>query len=100
MSVQPTGGGKSNAVLASLRCTYQVHELEALQQLAVLVFEAVGLVDDDATPLDGVKFRASSQDHLKRGDDGLELGSTSQNPTLETKRGEITSHQRWQHKDC
>lgn len=73
----------------SQRRTDQVHELEALEQLAVLVLEAVGLVDDDAAPLDGVQLGAAAQDHLKRGDDGLELVSASQNPTLETKRGEM-----------
>lgn len=49
----------------------------------------MGLVDDDAAPLDGVQLGAAAQDHLKRGDDSLELVSTSQDPTLETKRGEM-----------
>lgn len=49
----------------------------------------MGLVDDDAAPLDGVQLGAAAQDHLKRGDDSLELVSASQDPTLETKRGEM-----------
>jgi len=66
---------------------YQVHELEALQQLAVLVLEAVGLVDDDASPLDGVEFGAASQDHLVRGDEGLEPVVASHHTALK-RRGE------------
>lgn len=65
---------------------YQVHELEALEQLAVLVLEAVGLIDDDAAPLDGVEFGAASQDHLERGDNGLELVAPAQHAALKTRK--------------
>lgn len=44
-------------VLSSL---YQAHEFKALQQLAVLVFQPMSLVDDHAAPLDGVELGAAS----------------------------------------
>lgn len=61
---------------------YQVHELEALKQFAVLVLEAVGLVDDNTAPLYGVEFRTAPQDHLKCGDNSLESVGTSQHTAL------------------
>ncbi|TNN39543.1 hypothetical protein EYF80_050290 [Liparis tanakae] len=65
-------------------CRLQVHELEALQQLAVLVLEAVGLVDDDAAPLDGVELGAASQDHLEGGDERLEPVVASHHAALKS----------------
>lgn len=65
---------------------YQVHEFEALQQLAVLVLEAVGFVNDDAAPLDGVELGAAAQDHLEGGDDRLELVRPSDRSALEVSR--------------
>lgn len=39
---------------------YQAHKFEALQQLAVLVFQAMSFVDDHAAPVDGVELRTAS----------------------------------------
>lgn len=58
-------------------CMYQVHELEALEKLAVFVLQPVGLVDDNTAPLYGIELRTSSQDHLKSGDNSLEPVGTS-----------------------
>jgi len=65
--------------------THQVHELEALQQLAVLVLEAVGLIDDDTAPVHRVELRAAAQDHLERGDDRLELVRPPHHAALHTQ---------------
>ena len=74
--------------------TYQVHELEALEELAVLVLEPMGLVDDHAAPLDGVELGTAAEDHLERGDDGLKPVGTSYRTTLGTRggRGEMFHH--------
>lgn len=68
---------------------YQAHELEALQQLAVLVLEAVGLINDNTAPFYGVEFRTASQDHFKRGDNSLEPVGTSYHTALKARRGEM-----------
>lgn len=65
--------------------TYQVHELKAFEQLAVLVLEAMGFINDNAAPLYGVKFRTAPENHLKRGDNSLESVSTSQHTALRGK---------------
>lgn len=49
----------------------------------------MGLVDNDAPPLDGVEFGAASQDHLKRGDNSLEPVGTSYHAALKTKMEEM-----------
>ena len=78
---------------------YQAHELEALQQLAVLVLEAMGLVDDDAAPVDGVELRAAPQDHLERRDDRLELVGAPHHSTLDTTlRWSFLNPKQWQQK--
>lgn len=75
--------------------TYQVHELEALQKLAVLVFEAVGFINDYAAPLYGVQFRTAPQNHLKRGDNTLESVSTSQHTPLGEKKQKTITFKKW-----
>lgn len=64
---------------------YQAHKLEALQQLAILVLEAVCLIDDNTAPVYGVKFRTTSQDHLKSGDKSLKLVGPSHRTALQIK---------------
>lgn len=53
--------------------TDQVHELQALQQFAVPVLEAVSLVDDHAAPLQLLQLRTVGHDHLEGGDHPVEL---------------------------
>lgn len=53
--------------------THQVQHLEAVQQLAVAVLEAVGFVNDHTAPGDLPQLRAVGQNHLKRGDQGIKL---------------------------
>ena len=52
---------------------YHVHHLQALKQFAVAVFEAMGLINDDTAPWHTAQLWAICQDHLKRGDDGMEF---------------------------
>lgn len=65
---------------------YQAHKLEALQQLAVLVLQSVGLVNDNTAPLYGVELWTTPQDHLKCCNDSLELVGTSHCMSLKENR--------------
>lgn len=48
----------------------------------------MGLVDDDAAPLDGVELWTAAQDHLKGGDEGVELVGSTHHTTLEGNQEE------------
>lgn len=52
---------------------YHVHHLQTLQQLAVAIFEAMRLIDDDTAPGHTAQLGAVRQDHLKRSDNGVEF---------------------------
>ena len=56
--------------------------LEAVQQFAVAVLEAVRLVDDNAAPFDLAQLRAVGKDHLKGGDQSVEFVSAGDQTTL------------------
>lgn len=62
--------------------TDQVHHLESFQKLTVPVFQSVGLIDDHATPWNVTQLGAVSQDHFKRGDNGMELVGPFYHTTL------------------
>ena len=53
--------------------THQVQHLEAVQQLAVAVLEAVGFVNDHTAPGDLPQLRAVGQNHLKSRDQGFKF---------------------------
>lgn len=55
------------------RHTDQVHELQALQQFAVLVLQAVGFVDHHAAPVQLPQLWAVGHYHLESGDQPVEL---------------------------
>lgn len=57
----------------SAGASHQVHELQAFQELAVAVLEPMCLVDDHAAPADLLQLGAVGHDHLKGGDDPMEL---------------------------
>lgn len=67
-------------------CSHQVHVLEAVEELAVAVLQAVGLVDDDAAPLDLPQLGAVRQDHLEGGDEGVELVGPGDEAALRRRR--------------
>lgn len=82
-------GGKEKSTLLfsqrSQRSTYQVQHLQAVQQLAVAIFKAVSLVNDDATPGDFPQLGAVGQHHLKGCDQGVKLVGTGDQMVLQTK---------------
>lgn len=53
----------------------------------------MGLVDDDAAPLDGVELWTAAQDHLKGCDEGVELVGSPHHTTLEGNQKKRTGSQ-------
>lgn len=64
--------------------THQVHELQALQQFTVPVLEPMSLVDDDTAPLQLPQLGAVGHDHLKGGDEPVELQDARRGVPLAT----------------
>lgn len=53
--------------------THQIQHLQAVQQLAVPILEAVSLINDHTAPRDLPQLRTVRQHHLKGRDEGIKL---------------------------
>lgn len=70
---------------------HQGHELQPLQEFAVPVLQAMCLINDHTAPLDLLQLWAVSKDHLKGGDNHLELEDPRERVTLGKQKPDFES---------